>query len=218
MTLIPAPFLFRFTVPVSRMDKLPRGKAPLLKLPASCHVPFPSILASGPDFARLALAWNPQGLVVEVTVEGKKQPVYGDQNSEISSDSVRIWIDTRDTQNQHRGSRFCHHFIAQPMGGGDTGTEPVFRQLPVPRAREEAPFAEEDLLLPEAEITSSGYRLSLWFPRESLHGFDPGPGTRLGFYLVVHDRELGQQVLTVTDDFPYESDPSQWVSLELEST
>lgn len=216
MSLIPAPFLFRFTLPVSRVDTIPRGKAPLLKLPASCLIPFPSALEGGHQFAQLALAWNPQGLAIEVTVEGKHRPVICDPEASATSDAVLLWIDTRDTQNQHRGSRFCHHFVAMPHGGGDSGTEPFIRQRPVPRAREDAPECDPEAFLTEADLTSTGYRLSLWFPRESLHGFDPDDGTRLGFYLAVHDRELGLQTLSVSEEFPFDSDPSQWVSLALQ--
>jgi hypothetical protein len=216
MVLLPAPFLFRFTLPVARQDKLPRGKSPLLSLPASCRVPFPSDLSEGDQFASLALAWNPQGLAIEVAVEGKKQPPRSNPDAVATSDALLIWIDTRDTQTQHRGSRFCHHFIAMPYGEGESGTDPVFRQRPVPRAREDAPETEPELLLAESELSKSGYRLAVWFPKEALHGFEPAAGARLGFYLVVQDNELGRQFLTVGDEFPYDSDPSQWISLELQ--
>lgn len=215
MSLIPAPFLFRFTLPVARVDVLPRGRAPLLQLPAGCQLPFPSALGSEKQFAQLAMAWNPQGLALEVTVNGKQRPVTCRPDSPAASDLVLIWIDTRDTQNQHRGSRFCHYFMAMPVGGGSSGTEPVVAQLPLPRAREDAPLCDLEALLMESEITPSGYRLSLWFPEETLHGLEPVEGTRLGFYLAVHDRELGRQFLSVPEEFPYDSDPSQWVSLKL---
>jgi len=217
MKLVPAPFLFRFTLPVERHDQLPRSQAPLLKLPVSAQLPFPSALESDPHFARMSLAWNPHGLAIEVTVEGKQKPGYCNPEAVSTSDAVLIWLDTRDTQNQHRASRFCHHFVAMPTGEGETGMDPVFRQLPVPRAREEAPDGDPEALLAEADVSKTGYRLSLWFPRESLHGFEPSPGSRLGFYLVVQDVERGRQTLTVSEEFPFDSDPSQWASLELKT-
>ncbi|WP_437224542.1 hypothetical protein SH661x_003675 [Planctomicrobium sp. SH661] len=217
MSLIPAPFLFRFTFPVARVDKLPRGKAPMLSLPASCRLPFPSSLDGKEPFAAMSLAWNPQGLAIEISVEGKSNLPYCNPEAIGTSDTVFVWIDTRDTQTQHRASRFCHHFIAMPTGEGDDGMTPVFRQLPVARAREEAPDAEPESLLAESDTSKTGYRLAMWFPKESLHGFEPGPGARLGFYIAIQDTELGRQTLTVSEDFPYDMDPSQWVSLELTS-
>ena len=53
-------------------------------------------------------------------------------------------------------------------------------------------------------------------PGSQLHGYRQVDELRqLGFYCVVRDTELGEQPLTVTDDFPYASDPSLWVQLEL---
>lgn len=215
MSLVPAPFLFRYTLPVARIEKMPCSKPPLLSLPKNLRLPFPSSLDGGARFAEMGLAWNPRGLLFEITVSGKRNLPFCNPEAIATSDAVLVWIDTRDTQTQHRGSRFCHHFIAMPAGAGESGADPVFRQLPVPRAREDAPDADPDSLLAEADLHQTGYRLALWFPRESLHGFEPGVGTRLGFYVVVQDTELGRQTLTVADEFPFEADPSQWASLEL---
>lgn len=215
MSIVPAPFLFRFTLPVPRVDKIPRSTAPLLKFPAECFIPFPSVMDRDELFATLSAAWNRHGLAIEVTVQGKKKLPFCDPEAMAASDGVQVWIDTRDTQNQHRASRFCHLFSAMPAGGGDQGTDPVFKQLPVPRAREEAPDADPELLLVEADTSRSGYRLALWFPKESLHGFDPVSGSQLGFYIAIQDGELGRQTLTLSDDFPYEADPSLWASLKL---
>ena len=215
MTLIPTPFLFRYTIPVRRDDALPRSTTPLLELPDTFRVPVPAALAGTPPFVELSLAWNPQGMACQVRVTGKTRKPRCNPESLANSDAVRIWIDTRDTQSQHRGSRFCHYFVGMPLGGEETGLEPFVRQKPVPRAREEAPLVDDEALLAEAEINETGYRLSIWFPAEALHGDDPGTQPRLGFYVTVQDHDLGHQVLAVDDRFPYESDPSQWLSLEL---
>ncbi|WP_437206432.1 hypothetical protein [Planctomicrobium sp. SH664] len=215
MSIVPTAFLFRYTLPVQRVDRLPRAKAPLLALPESCRVPWPSQLDDPQQFAELSLAWNPQGLAVQVTVTGSQEAPIGLPETANPYDAVLVWIDTRDTQTLHRGTRFCHHFGAIPTGGGKAGDEPVMKQVSVPRAREEAPAADPDSFLVEADVRPDGYRLSLWFSADALHGFDPATQPRLGFYITVHARHQGKQVLSVPDDFPYEADPSQWVSLEL---
>jgi hypothetical protein len=215
MSVIPAPFLFRFTLPAARVDRVPRAKPPALFLPDECRVPWPATVGGEKHFAALRLGWNPQGVVVDVTVSGKPRQPFCNPDSIPASDAVLIWIDTRDTQTQHRGSRFCHHFVAMPWGGGDDGQTPVVRQLPVPRAREDAPPVEPESLVGESEIHKTGYRLAVWLPAAALHGFDPSTQRRLGFYLVVQDTELGKAHLSVGDDFPYEGDPSVWLSVEL---
>lgn len=215
MAVIPPAFLFRFTLPVARVDRLPRAKSPQLALPENCGVPFPSLLEGDQPFARLKLAWNPHGLALEVEVEGKRHRPVCHPEDPATSDAVLIWSDTRDTQSQHRGSRFCHHFVAMPWGAGDDGRSPVIMQLPVPRAREDAPTADPDSFLVESAVSKTGYQIGIWLPAEALHGFDPVSQNRLGFYLVVQDRELGKQFLTVGEEFPYEADPSLWISLQL---
>jgi hypothetical protein len=215
MSVIPAAFLFRYSFPVLRADRLPRSKPPLLRLPDECEIPWPSQLDDTRHYARLFLGWNPAGLAVTVDVQGKAGLPYSDPEAIASSDSVQVWIDTRDTQDQHRGSRFCHHFVAFPTGGGEAGTEPAIRQLPVARAREDAPQCDPDNLLVEADARQAGYSLRLWLPSEVLHGFDPAQHPRLGFMLFVQDSELGPQPLTVGLEFPFDSDPSLWTSLQL---
>lgn len=215
MSLVPTAFLFRYSLSVQRVDRLPRSKAPLVKLPEECRVPLPSSLDPGLEFAAVSLAWNPQGFAVEVQVTGKKKPPRCQPASLQTSDVTRIWIDTRNTQNMHRASRFCQHFLACPVGEGRAGTAPLVRQLPVPRAREDAPMIDPESILAESEISKTGYRLGIWFPAESLHGYDPTSQGRLGFYMAVRDPEQGEQTLAVGDEFPWEADPSLWVALEL---
>ena len=190
MSLVPASFLFRFTIPVQSATNLPRSKAPLLALPDSHRVPFPSALEGEESFAELRLGWNKNGLAINVQVNGKKKLPICDPGKPTSSDGVSFWVDTRDTQTQHRASRYCHQFVALPLGGGSKGTDPVFQQLPVPRAREDAPLIDPDVFLLESDASKSGYQLSIWCPAEALHGFDPQSQNRLGFSLVVRDWEL----------------------------
>ncbi len=215
MAVIPSAFLFRYTLPVLRVDRLPRAKTPLLKLPDDCRLPWPGQLDGGQQFGQLSVAWNPNGLAIQVTVAGKTESASAHHTpSPAMADTLLIWVDTRDTQSQHRGSRFCHLFAAFPYGE-DSGGTPEIRQLPVPRAREDAPEADAESLMVEVEPLKDGYRMSVWLPREALHGFDPGAQNRLGFMVQILDVDLGIQYFTVNADFPIEADPSLWTSLEL---
>ena len=62
----------------------------------------------------------------------------------------------------------------------------------------------------------SGYHLEAFLTAAGLTGYDPEQNPRLGFYYVVHDQELGNQVLSVGGEFPYAEDPSLWSVLELQ--
>jgi hypothetical protein len=214
--LVPAPFLFRFTLPVARVDRLPRAEAPLLELPESCRVPFPSALDQDPAWSELRIAWNPHGLGLSLTVAGKQDWPRCNPEAVLQSDGVQLWIDTRDTQSVHRATRYCHRFCLLPGGTGDDGRDPFLKQFPIPRAREDAPIVDPADLLLESDLHRDRYRVSVWFPAEALTGFDPESQTRLGFNLIVNDGDLGRAFFTVGDEFPVESDPSLWASLSLE--
>lgn len=215
MSLVPPSFLFRFTFAIPRQDKLPRTRPPLLKLPASAKIAFPSAVDGANLFATLAAGWNRDGIGFTAEVSGKSSPPVADPDRPTNGDCLRLWLDTRDTQTIHRASRFCHQFCLLPVGGGEDGTEPLARQLPVPRAREDAPEVDTDNILLQSEIREEGYRLDAWFPADTLNGFDPETQTRLGFFCQFRDADLGVQSLGLNEGFPYDADPSLWSSLEL---
>jgi hypothetical protein len=220
-TVVPHPFLFRFCFRVRRQEDLPRRGRQLLGLPPEYSLPDLSELRGASSFADVRLAWNDDGFGVSVEVRGKRLPLEVDPRAPAFSDGLQIWIDTRNTQTIHRASRFCHHFCLLPTGGGSASDEPFGVQLPIAQARELAPLAAKGSLLVRSTVNSDGYRLEAWLRREQLHGFDPpadreaGSPTRLGFYYLVRDAELGEQPLTVDARFPFAHDPSLWSTLEL---
>ncbi len=57
--------------------------------------------------------------------------------------------------------------------------------------------------------------MELFFNAAALHGFDPETNRRLGLMILVSDPELGEQFLGVGREFPVETDPSLWATLEL---
>jgi hypothetical protein len=213
--LLPHRFLFRYSFPVRYERKLPRPGKKLLDLPAECELADLGGLDGTAPFATLRLGWNERGLGIEVAVQGKSGPPRGNLQSLDQSEGVRLFLDTRDTHNIHRASRYCLQFVLLPAGGGTDGQEPCIAQVTIPRAREEAPRADLTPVQLKATISATGYRLEAWLPAEVLYGFDPEAQPRLGFYYQIRDLELGDQVLTVSEDFPFTIYPSLWSTLEL---
>lgn len=214
-SVVPGSFLFRYAFPVPRVDEMPRSGKRLLDLPAECVLPAVAGLEGAEGFGEVRVGWNGRGLGVSVLVRGKSRPVRGNAQLPTESDGLQVWIDTRNTQSIHRASRFCHQFCLLPTGGGSGGREPLAVQVPVARAREEAPLAEAGLLAMAYETLSDGYRLEAWLPAEALHGYDPEANPRLGFYYHLRDAERGDQFLSVGPEFPFAHDPSLWATLEL---
>src|SRR5579885_3557441 len=109
-------FLFRFAVPCRRCEPLWTDQgAPLT---AEHAIPGLAALDHEHDFAEVRAAWSPAGLAFWVQVTGKTQPPWCREARPDESDGLRVWIDTRDTKNIHRASRFCQAFIFMPAGAG----------------------------------------------------------------------------------------------------
>ncbi len=142
--LLPHRFLFRYSMPVRRVKQIPRRGKSLLKLPATCTVPEFGELDDHAAFADVRLGWNAAGLGISAQVTGKQKPLDCRLADPTESDGLQIWIDTRNTQNIHRASRFCHHFCLLPSGAGKKSDQASVQQLPIARAREDAPNTHAD--------------------------------------------------------------------------
>src|ERR1700742_4901339 len=140
-TILAPRFLFRFSVPLARHDVA--WKAAGVELDESFRLlNLAELDVNTADrerqFADVRAAWNRQGLIFDVTVTGKSQPLWCRDERLEDSDGLQVWIDTRATLNIHRASRYCHRYAFLPAGGGRGNTEPVADQLLINRARENA--------------------------------------------------------------------------------
>lgn len=214
--LLSAAFLFRYSLPVKHRAELSKPGTSGLKLPEAYALPTLRDLSSRPaNFGELRVAWNAAGLGFSLTVRGKQTPTRSSPTQLNTSDSLLLWIDTRNTQNIHRASRFCHQFIALPGNGRGEKSAAHLQQLTIARAREEAPLAATVDLAAWSRLHDDGYQLDVWLGADALQGYDPESSPKLGFFYQIRDRELGDQTLSVDAEFPFDHDPSLWVTLEL---
>lgn len=215
MPVIPHRFLFRYQIPVCRLDGIPRKGSSLLALPADTALPDFGSLDGLKPFGELRAAWNADGFGISVQVTGKKMPLACDPKVPAESDGLQIWLDTRSTQTIHRASRFCHHFCLLPAGSGKKGDEPNAFQLPIALAREDAPRAKPGTIRVSRTDLKNGYLLEAWISGDALQGYDPESNPKFGFYYSLRDAELGEQNLIVGRELPFAHDPSLWATLEL---
>ena len=213
--LLPHRFLFRYSLPVKLVARLPRRGKDLLKLSAAHALADFSELDAAKRFGEIRMAWNDGGIGVSVAVTGKQRSLACPATAPTEADGLQIWVDTRNTQNIHRASRFCHHFCLLPAGGGPKSDQPLAIQLPIARAREDAPQTHAVDIQVRSKVTSTGYQLEAWIPASALHGFDAESSQQLGFYYLLQDAELGQQFPSVGPDFPIAHDPSMWLTIDL---
>src|SRR5262249_39019380 len=129
---------------------------------------------------------------------------------------VHLWIDTRDTRDVSRATRFCHHFVISVIKKTARGSlNAIVTQRPIARATADAPTYRGNLILAAAELTKANWTLSMFLPADALHGFDPDTNRRLGFAYQVSDRVRPDQFLGVGREFPLGENPSLWATLEL---
>lgn len=211
--LLPTRFLFRFAAPCLYDPTL--GAKPPAELEEAYRLPQLGELEGQRPIADVRAAWSESGLGFSVRVEGKKHPNWCRETKLEDSDSLQLWIDTRDTHNIHRASRFCHRFVFLPGGAGRNYESPVADQLLVDRARENANPVRPGQLQISLEKRLGGYVMAVYIPGAALTGFNPADHPRLGFTYFLFDRELGQQFFSLGGEFPFASDPSLWGTLEL---
>ncbi len=217
--LIPQVFWFRLSIPCPRVDGVPKAgdKGRLLDLPDSCRLFRTPLLEGKEPWSEVRAAWNPNGLAFQVEVAGKVGPIHHDPFMADASDGVQLWIDTRDTRDVHRGTRFCHRFSVVLVPDKARKTVGVaFEQKPIHRALADAPLARPGSIQARAEAIKKGWRLELFLAAEALNGFDTETNRRLGLAYQVSDPDRGDEFLTVGRDFPIAEDPSLWATLELQ--
>src|SRR3954471_22806982 len=163
--LLPQALWFRLAAPCPRVDGLPRPDAKrLLDLPESCRLPQTALLDGRAPWAEVRAAWNPEGLAVSVEAEGKLGWLDDDDRPE-GQYGVQLWVDTRNTRDVSRATRFCHRFDARLTGGlGKTGLGVKFIPRDIPRAVAAAPLCDPQNLSAKAERVKKGWRLELFIP------------------------------------------------------
>ncbi|HEX4147239.1 MAG TPA: hypothetical protein VHY91_27325 [Pirellulales bacterium] len=214
-SLLPSRLLFRYSVPCRHHQPLWSARG--VELSEAHRLPDFGQLESRPSPADVRMAWSHDGLALDVRVVGKRLPAWCRDNRLEDSDSLQVWIDTRDTHNIHRASRFCHRFIFLPAGGGRQYLDPVGDQLLIDRARENARPVRPGQVQIRATLRADGYQLCAFLPAGALTGFEPDEHPRLGFTYRLFDREFGEQTFSASSDFPFAGDPSLWATLELVS-
>lgn len=214
-SLLPPRFLFRWSFLIQKMNPLPNSTGRLLGLPACCRFPSLEELDKSPDFADLRMAWSEAGIGLSLEVRGRTRPLECAISAPRTSDGLHLWIDTRNTHTVHRATKFCQQFSLFPVGGGPNAMEPVALAQPLARSREESELADVSLIRLQSEIHKDGYWLDAWFPASVFVGFDHLQHPRLGFQYLVRDAQFGEQGFAIGKEFPYESDPSLWQTIEL---
>ncbi|MGI5817140.1 MAG: sugar-binding protein [Armatimonadota bacterium] len=170
-------------------------------------------LSGGEQFAALSLAWNERGLYVALEAL-REDPVVTNRENPASGDAVELLIDTRGSRTSHRASQFCYHLVTLPSPPGAARPEPVIWQRPIRRALQRSPQIDLSAVRLASRLGDGGYSLEMAFEPDSLHGYEPAPGLRIGMAVIVHDIQRGRQFWGTSPDVPWERDPATWGIVE----
>lgn len=211
--LLPQSFWFRLAIPCPRIDEIPRTGQRLLDLPDSARLPQTAQLEGLSPTCEFRVGWNPGGLGVSVrstfTVRGEQRD-DGPLNS-----GVVILVDTRDTRNISRATRFCHRFEVRLLAGPAGSLTPRVAPRVIARAQADAPLGDPALILARVDRLKPGWRLEVFLPAGVLNGFDPETNRRLGFCILAYAPGFEMESLGAGAGFPLESNPGLWSTLEL---
>ncbi|HBE71409.1 MAG TPA: hypothetical protein DDW52_24960 [Planctomycetaceae bacterium] len=172
-------------------------------------------LSGNEKFAQVRVAVGKNALFFQADVQGKSQLPWCRESRLEDSDGLHVWIDTRNSREIHRATKFCHRFGFSPMGRGPKADLPFVGWAAINRARESPPPPPDDNLAIRARVADGRYRLVAALHFNALHGLELRDFPTIGFYFAVMDRELGWQALALTPDLPVVDNPSLWAQLRL---
>jgi len=208
--------LYRFALPCHKVNGQWSAKTGL-KLSDDHILPSLSALDGRRRIADVRAAWSEQGMFFNVDVGEKQQSIWCRETQLIDSDGFQVWIDTRDTHNVHRATRYCHWFLFLPSGGGTKRNDAIGTMLRINRAKDDPKTLNQVSPKVVAQVKHAGYSMAIHIPKMALGGWDPEEHPKVGFNYAVLDRELGDQTLAVGTEFPIGEDPSLWQTLDLVS-
>ncbi len=166
-------------------------------------------------FANVYFGWDDDSLYIGLDVNGKIFPVEVDTRSFWQKDSMEVWIDTRNDKTQRRYTEHCHHFFFIPKGRKGKPKLATACDWKEPGA------AISDTILnhPDIEIASAirrnGYSLEARIPKSVIPTYNPVNHPVIGFNYHINDSDGRSQWWSCGQDFPRQSDPSTWGSVEL---
>lgn len=156
------------------------------------------------------IAWSEEGLTFQFQLRGKLRRPYCRLSDLEHSDGIEIYVDTRNTKNVHRATRYCHRFVFLPGGGGPGEKDPYGSMLKINMARGEPATMGAYQPHVECKLSSTGYRLTCHLSRQYLEGWSPSEQPEVGIFFHLRDAEMGHICLAYDKQLPVGEDPSLW--------
>lgn len=214
-TLIPNTVLFAFRIDLGRIDLPPRPDPTL-----ECFEPFHRLPLFGPldgetPYASFYAGWSQSGLAFGLDHARWSGAFHSDSGRPAGSDGLRVYIDTRDRKDVHRGTRFCLGLFIRPEFRAPADPVATVSMIKLPRARQDPPTINTQRIDVAVRTRKQAWQMAVHLPAEVLPGYDPAQFASIGLQLVLQDRVRGRLHLGPGEDLDYASNPSTWVSCRL---
>ena len=175
--LLPQSFWFRVAATCPRVEEIPRRdpKKPLVELPPAGRLPEGARLEGRSPWAEVRVGWNPGGLGVLVQADGLGDPKLNPDRPEGFAD-VQLWVDTRDTRDVSRATRFCHRFAASirlQRPGRNLVVEVAHK--PIARAVADPPLTRAGQIESAPELLRDGWTSRSFCPHRCSTASTPRP-------------------------------------------
>lgn len=162
------------------------------------------------QFAQVMLAWNQEGIYIEVAVDKAFEKALYPQFSQ--GDALELFFDTRDLKTAGFATRFCHHFLVLAEKTQSVHAQEITHL----RTEDSHPLCDPNDITVTAQYHKQSYTMRIFLPAHCLHGYDPQSYDRMGFTYRIH-RYLGapQHFALSSLHFPLEHSPRLWASLTM---
>ncbi len=208
--LIPASYLFKFSLPLYYRKTAWKTGTGFTLEPRYQLPDLGGLDDASESPLQTRMAWSEDGLWFQFSIRGKKLKPHCRLTDLESSDSIEIFVDTRNTKNVHRATKFCHRFLFLPKGGGKDESEPYGSMLKIRLARGEPGSIGQFTPTVVSKIRKDGYDLTVHLSKKDLEGWIPGEQPEMGLFFVARDTELGVMSMVYDLNLPVFEDPSLW--------
>ena len=214
-SVIPNLYFFDFSFPSPKLKSPIKIDGDLDQWSVLNLVPDLMHMTDSRPFAHVYFGWDDDDLCIGLAVDGKIFPVEVDTRSFWRKDSIEVWIDTRNDKTQRRYTEHCHHFFFIPEGRKGKPKLATACEWKEPgSAIPDTIFDHPDIKV-AAVIERGGYSLEARIPASVIPTYDPVNHPVIGFNYHINDTDRRSQWWSCGQDFPRQSDPSTWGSVEL---
>lgn len=164
-------------------------------------LPKLSELMGGEDFAEVAAAWNELGLHFLVQVDASMH----------ESNSVEIFVDTKNLKTAKTTHRFQHRFMFYPER--HEGIQA--KEATLFRTEDRHVLAHPDDFEVKVRPTSKGYEMAIFIPEKCLTGNLPEKGGLMGFTYRINREKGASQLFGFSEGAKFDIYPYMWPAIKL---